>query len=96
MSENVLRQVFEVIQKRAANPQEGSYVCYLLDKGIDKTCKKVGEEAAEVIIGAKNSAAELTVEMADLWFHCLVLLQQSGLNPEDVLDELNKRRQVAK
>ena len=52
---NVFEEVFQVVSDRKVNPKEGSYTNYLLDKGIDKICKKIGEEAAEVIIGAKNN-----------------------------------------
>jgi len=92
MSNHILQDIFDIIQDRIKNPKEGSYVCYLLEKGVDKTLKKIGEEAAEVIIGAKNSNEELTYEVADLWFHTLILLAQAGLTPEDIYKELERRK----
>ncbi len=72
---------------------EGSYTNYLFDKGVDKMCKKVGEEAAEVIIGAKNGdPAEVRYEVADLFYHVMVVLAQIGLTPEDIYRELAGRR----
>lgn len=78
-------------QRKHADPQ-ASYVAKLYSKGMDGILKKVGEEAAETIIAAKNGdAAQLVYETADLWFHCLVMLAQAGLQPQDVLDELARR-----
>lgn len=74
-----------IIDDRRRTAPEGSYVAGLLAKGVDRIAKKVGEEAAEVIIAAKNrSRDELAGEMADLWFHSLVLLADAGMSPEDV------------
>lgn len=88
----ILQRVYEIINDRKVNPKEGSYVNYLQQKGIDKICKKVGEEASEVIIAAKNAdRAELIYETADLWFHTLVLLSESGVTPNEIFDELEKR-----
>ena len=65
----------------------------MLLRSVDKMCKKVGEEAAEVIIGAKNrSKDELRYEAADLIFHLLVLMKEIGVSPEDIFEELQKRR----
>lgn len=89
----VLREVYDTICDRRANPVEGSYTNYLFDKGVDKMCKKVGEEAAEVIIGAKNGdPAEVRYEVADLFYHVMVVLAQIGLTPEDIYRELAGRR----
>lgn len=78
-------------QRKHADPQI-SYVARLYDKGMDGILKKVGEEAAETIIAAKNGdAAQLVYETADLWFHCLVMLAHAGLQPQDILDELARR-----
>jgi phosphoribosyl-ATP pyrophosphohydrolase len=67
-----------------------SYIIY--EKVLNSILKKIGEEAAEVIIAAKDGDAEQIIyETADLWFHCMVLLAQQGLNPSDVLNELNRR-----
>jgi phosphoribosyl-ATP pyrophosphohydrolase len=84
-----------VIQDRAEHPTPGSYVSSLLNhrKGIDKPLEKVGEEAVEFILAAKNEIPERTVsEAADLLFHFLVALQASGTDVTDVLDELAARR----
>ncbi|MCL2048748.1 MAG: bifunctional phosphoribosyl-AMP cyclohydrolase/phosphoribosyl-ATP diphosphatase HisIE [Defluviitaleaceae bacterium] len=89
---NIVKRDFDVIKDRAANPKDGSYTNYLLSKGVDKICKKVGEEAAEVIIAAKNKNAEqITEEIADLTYHVLVLMCESGVLVEDVLRVLKQR-----
>jgi phosphoribosyl-ATP pyrophosphohydrolase/phosphoribosyl-AMP cyclohydrolase len=89
----VLQEVYDVIADRKVNPKEGSYTNKLFEKGIDKILKKVGEEAAEVIIAAKNNSVdELRYETADLLYHLLVTMVQCGLKPEDVYDELKSRR----
>ncbi|MDR0405904.1 MAG: bifunctional phosphoribosyl-AMP cyclohydrolase/phosphoribosyl-ATP diphosphatase HisIE [Clostridiales bacterium] len=89
----ILYEVYDVICDRLLHPKEGSYTNYLFDKGIDKMCKKVGEEAAEVIIGAKNRAKEeVRYEAADLIFHLWVVLKEIGVTPDDVFAELQKRR----
>ena len=61
MNDKVLQDLYQVILSRKADPQEGSYTCYLFDKGLDKILKKVGEECAETIIAAKNGVQEQTV-----------------------------------
>lgn len=89
----VLQELYQVIADRKANPQEGSYTTYLFAKGQDKILKKVGEECAETIIGSKNnSKEELLYEMADLWYHCLVLLAYHNITPDELLAELQRRR----
>lgn len=89
----VLNELFHVINDRKRNPIAGSYTTYLFEKGQDKILKKVGEEAAETIIGSKNnSKEELLYEMADLWYHCLVLLVQHDVSLTELLEELQKRR----
>jgi len=88
----LLTALREVIEDRKANPQEGSYTNYLFDKGVDKICKKVGEEASEVIIAAKNqSKEELCYEVGDLFYHLLVLMVNQGLPTQDVFRELAAR-----
>jgi phosphoribosyl-ATP pyrophosphohydrolase/phosphoribosyl-AMP cyclohydrolase len=87
------RELWDVIQLRLAERPEGSYVARLAAGGLDRFAKKVGEEATEVVIAAKNQDRdELTREMADLWFHCLLLLAQAGLEPSDIWAELGRRR----
>ena len=90
---SILDEVYGVVLDRRANPKEGSYTNYLLDKGIDKICKKIGEEAAEVIIAAKNrNSAEVTYEIADLLYHLCVLLVEQGVTLDEIEQELRKRR----
>lgn len=89
----VLHDLYHVINDRKANPKEGSYTTYLFEKGQDKILKKVGEEAAETIIASKNKDNdEVLYEMADLWYHCLVLLAYHKVSPSELLAELQKRR----
>ncbi len=84
--------VHAIIEERKRAKPEGSYVAGLLARGVDRIAKKVGEEAAEVIIAAKNrSHEELSNEMADLWFHTLVLLADAGMSPADVEAVLARR-----
>jgi phosphoribosyl-AMP cyclohydrolase / phosphoribosyl-ATP pyrophosphohydrolase len=88
----ILSRLADRIAARAGQPPESSYTAKLLHGGVDRIGKKIGEEAAEVIIAAKNrSAAELSYEMADLLYHSLVLLQEQGLPPEAVFAELARR-----
>lgn len=90
---NILQEEFNVIMDRKRNPVEGSYTCYLFDKGIDKICKKVGEESAEVIIAAKNRAPEeVRYEVADLFYHVMVLLAEQGMTPDEIYAEMERRR----
>ena len=87
-----LRKVFSVIEDRKQNPKEGSYVSGLMKGGIDRILKKIGEEAGEVVIAAKNrDKGELVYELTDLWFHSMVLLCEAGLDPQDISDELERR-----
>ncbi|PJN86573.1 bifunctional phosphoribosyl-AMP cyclohydrolase/phosphoribosyl-ATP diphosphatase HisIE [Bacillus sp. mrc49] len=87
-----LTELEQLIAKRKAEMPEGSYTTYLFDKGVDKILKKVGEEAAEVIIAAKNrDAEELSMESADLLYHLFVLLQEQELPFQAVLDVLKAR-----
>jgi len=88
----VLGNVFGVILDRLAHPKEGSYTNYLFTKGLDKILKKIGEEAGEVIIASKNnSAQDIKAEIADLFYHIMVLLAERGLSLNDIYDELKKR-----
>ena len=89
---DILDRLAEVIESRKTQGADTSYVAGLLDKGMDSILKKVGEEAAETIISAKNDDdAQLVHETADLWFHTLVMLSARGLGPESVLLELERR-----
>lgn len=88
----VFNEVFGVIEDRKIHPKEGSYTNYLFDKGIDKILKKCGEEAAEIIIAAKNpNPEELKYEMADFLYHMMVLMAERGLSWEDITTELLHR-----
>ena len=92
MSDNVLRQLAEVLEQRKSAAADSSYVASLYDKGLDAILKKVGEEATETVMAAKDGEKEkLVYETADLWFHTLVLLAHEGLGPDDVLQELARR-----
>jgi phosphoribosyl-AMP cyclohydrolase / phosphoribosyl-ATP pyrophosphohydrolase len=90
---NILNDIFELIQLRKNEPIEGSYTTYLFNKGLDKILKKVGEETAEIIIGAKNQSKDETVyEISDLVYHILVLMVNQGITPKDIEKELCTRR----
>ncbi len=89
----VLKDEYDTIVDRKNNPKEGSYTNYLLDKGIDKTLKKVGEEASEVIIATKNdNKDEIIYEIADLLYHLMVAMVQRNINWEDIFKEIKSRR----
>ena len=89
---DILEKLAGVIESRKLQDADTSYVAGLLDKGMDSILKKVGEEAAETIISAKNDDdAQLVYETADLWFHTLIMLAARELGPEDVLIELERR-----
>lgn len=89
----VVDEVFGVILERKRTMPEGSYVRYLLAEGIDKIDKKMGEETAEVIVASKNGVPErLAAELADLYFHSLVLLAACDMSPQDVWEQLRERR----
>ena len=88
----VFEAVYDTIVDRRENPKEGSYTNYLFDKGIDKILKKVGEEATEVVIAAKNpNPEELKYEMADFLYHAMVLMVEKGISWEDIIKELADR-----
>lgn len=91
---SVITQLAQTIHSRLGVAPEASYTAKLLHGGVDRIGKKIGEEAAEVIIAAKNhSAAELTYEMADLIYHSLVLLECEGVTPDALWGELQRRMQ---
>ena len=92
MNDQVLKDLYDVILDRKSNPAEGSYTCYLFEKGLDKILKKVGEESAETIIAAKNNVPSDTVgEISDLVYHLLVMMAEKEIPLEDVLAELDRR-----
>jgi len=96
-SAGVLDEVYQVVRDRQENPKEGSYTPYLFNEGINKILKKVGEEATEVIIAAKDPEDNpLVYETADLLYHLMVLLAERGIHPGQVLDELRSRRGATK
>lgn len=89
---DVLQQLAETLEARKGADPESSYVAKLYSKGLDAILKKVGEEATETILAAKEGNPEhLIYETADLWFHTLVMLAQQGLGPDAVLQELSRR-----
>lgn len=89
---DVLERLAELLEQRKSADPQSSYVAKLYAKGMDSILKKVGEEAAETIIAAKDGDPQKIVyETADLWFHCMVMLAHAGLKPEDVLNELARR-----
>ena len=89
---DTLQQLYQVSLNRRADPQEGSYTCYLFDKGLDKILKKVGEECAETIIAAKNGVQGDTVgEISDLIYHLLVMMADQNIPLAAVMEELDRR-----
>jgi phosphoribosyl-ATP pyrophosphohydrolase len=89
---NTLSQLAEVLAQRKTQPADKSYVASLYNKGLDTILKKIGEEATETVIAAKGGdKSQIVYEMADLWFHCMVLLAQQELHPDDILIELQRR-----
>jgi phosphoribosyl-ATP pyrophosphohydrolase len=94
MNDQVLKDLYQVVLDRKEHPMEGSYTCYLFEKGLDKILKKVGEECAETIIAAKNDVPSETVgEIGDLIYHLMVMMAQLDIPLEDVLALLEKRSQ---
>ena len=92
MTSDTISKVFATLQERKANPKEGSYTSFLLEEGEDEILKKIGEEAIEVIIAASRQNEErLISELADLTYHCLVLLTSRNLSPSDITKELERR-----
>ena len=109
VNNNTLSDVAKILEERKTAKADSSYVASLYSKGLDAILKKVGEEATEVVMAAKdaeycsvaskrnigknpeNSSDKIVYEVADLWFHTLVLLAQQNLHPNDVLKELERR-----
>lgn len=88
----VFEHEYSIIMDRKLHPKEGSYTNYLFDKGIDKILKKVGEEATEIVIAAKNpDAEEIKYEIADFLYHMMVMMVEKGISWEEVLEELSQR-----
>lgn len=89
---DTLTRLAEVLEARKGADPESSYVAKLYHKGLDSILKKIGEEATETVMAAKDGdPKKIVYETADLWFHSLVLLAQQGLGPDDVLAELDRR-----
>ena len=89
---DTLKHLYQVVEDRQSNPQEGSYTCYLLDKGLDKILKKVGEEATEIVIAAKNpDAQEIKYEISDFLYHVMVLMAEKGVSWKEITKELARR-----
>ena len=89
---DVLARLAATIESRKGGDPAQSYVAALLGKGEDAVLKKIGEEATETVMAAKDGdKIRVVAEVADLWFHCLVLLARHGLGPADVLNELQRR-----
>lgn len=92
MSDAILKHLADVIDSRKGADTAESYVARLFALGDDAILKKIGEEATEAVLAAKDGERERIVsETADLWFHCMVMLSHYGLRPENVLDELSRR-----
>ena len=88
-----VKDVYDVVCDRKKHPKEGSYTNYLFTKGIDKQLKKIGEEAGEIIIAAKNpDVSELEYEACDFLYHLMVVMVERGLTWENLMKELDKRR----
>ncbi len=89
---NTFEVLYEVVKDRKTNIQEGSYTCYLFEKGLDKILKKCGEENAEMIIAAKNlGTEELKEEICDLMYHMMVLMAEKGIEMSEITEILDKR-----
>lgn len=89
---DTLARLARVVESRRGGDPDVSYVARLFSRGPDAVLKKIGEEATETVLAAKDGDARRIVhETADLWFHCLVMLAQHGLSPADVLAELERR-----
>ncbi len=92
MDDKVLQSLYETVLNRKNENKEGSYTCYLFEKGLDKILKKVGEECSETIIAAKNNDNSETIyEISDLIYHLMVMMVHQGIELNDVLKELDKR-----
>jgi phosphoribosyl-ATP pyrophosphohydrolase len=89
---DILGRLADTLEARKQADPASSYVAKLYAKGLDAILKKIGEEATETVVAAKNGdRQQIVYETADLWFHCMVLLASQGVRPEEVLDELARR-----
>jgi len=89
---DVLNKLAAVLEARKGADPQSSYVAGLYAKGLDAVLKKIGEEATETVLAAKSGErAKIVHETADLWFHTLIMLAQSGIKPDDILSELDRR-----
>jgi phosphoribosyl-ATP pyrophosphohydrolase len=89
---DILERLAQILEERKQADPDSSYVARLYAKGLDAILKKIGEEATETVMAAKDGdPVRITAEVADLWFHCLVLLAQQGMGPDRVLAELDRR-----
>ena len=92
---NIFHELYDLIEDRKVHKVEKSYTNYLLEQGVDKICKKVGEEASETIIAAKNdNKEELIGEISDLFYHVFVLMSNQRVRVEDIENKLKERHQV--
>ena len=95
-SSDTLAEIHKTLLSRLSADASTSYVASLYSKGLDAILKKVGEEATETVMAAKDGdTSKVVYEVADLWFHTMVLLAQQGLEPQDVVDELARRMGVS-
>lgn len=93
---DILNRLSDLLEARKSADPQSSYVAKLYAKGMDGILKKVGEEATETVIAAKNGEkSQLIYETADLWFHTLVMLAQAGIKPQEILDELARREGIS-
>ena len=93
---DTLHRLAEIIESRRSAAPDSSYVARLLHKGEDAILKKIGEEATETVMAAKDGErSRIISETADLWFHCMVMLAHYNLGPDDVLAELERREGVS-
>jgi phosphoribosyl-ATP pyrophosphohydrolase/phosphoribosyl-AMP cyclohydrolase len=91
-----LDELYNIILDRQKNPQKESYTASLFKEGKDRIIQKVGEESTEVVIAAKNEdKTQIIYEVADLWFHILILLAEMKITPQEILNELEKRHKKA-
>lgn len=89
---DVLRKLAQVLEERKQADPDSSYVAKLYSKGLDSILKKIGEEATETVMAAKDGDVDKIIyETADLWFHSMVLLAHQGISPDEVLNELDRR-----